>query len=161
MHKKTQLSIILILVLTYLLPVKHGYILGSTWEHFVYIFFHANIFHLAGNCYCTWLILKNNNSKTLIPLYTLSVLASFIAYNNLPTIGFSAPLFVALGINFHKTKNKKTYIPLLISVLASLPFPLVNTRLHVTCFILGYLYTTLKHFIKEISHDNSRINCRE
>lgn len=111
MHKKTQLSIILILVLTYLLPVKHGYILGSTWEHFVYIFFHANIFHLAGNCYCTWLILKNNNSKTLIPLYTLSVLASFIAYNNLPTIGFSAPLFVALGINFHKTKNKKTYIP--------------------------------------------------
>ena len=161
MHKIIQVHIILLLIFVYLLPVEVGDTRTSTWQHLVYIFFHANIFHLIGNCYCTYYILNNRTytwTHTLILIYTLALIASLITYNTLPTMGFSAPLFVMLGINFHSSAYKKRYIVLLLTVITSWLFiPYLNTSLHVICFFLGYLYTRFNHFIKGIRYDCTRI----
>lgn len=58
-HKIVHAHIILLLVILYLLPVKAGYTPASTWQHLVFMFFHGNIFHLIGNCYCAYYILNN------------------------------------------------------------------------------------------------------
>lgn len=161
MHKIIQVHIILLLVLLYLLPAEIGYTHSSTWQHLIYMFFHATPFHLIGNCYCTYYILNNRTytwKKTLILIYTLALIASFITYNNLPTMGFSAPLFVMLGINFHASIYKKRYTILLLTVIISWLFlPNLNTSLHVICFLFGFLYTKTNHFIRRIRYDRARI----
>ena len=161
-HKIVHAHIILLLVILYLLPVKAGYTPASTWQHLVFMFFHGNIFHLIGNCYCAYYILNNrtfNWHTTLVIIYTVAVLSSFVCYSPLPTVGFSAPLFGMLGINFYSSSHRKNYLPLLLSVMVCWLFiPHLNTPLHILCFILGYLYTWNNNFIKKIRHDCARLN---
>lgn len=138
-----------------------GYSMDSRlYNHFIYMFYHANIFHLIGNCYALYFVLNNGMYKwkhLLLILYSFSVLASFVPISHVPTIGFSAPIFVMIGLNFYPYSKKSKIITLFI-VAVGFIFPEINAILHVICLLFGFTFSYFFLKIKSIVNDCKRIS---
>lgn len=151
-----KVIVCLVLVGSYFFLPKYGFTsFDNIPAHILYPFSHANIWHLAANILCLWMIPCQTH---IFVTYLIAVLCSFlpsisiydcIAQGGLaapsePTYGFSGVLFAIVGISWGKVhrfrdmfwKNKwYLIIPAF--------FPHVNILIHVYCLLVGYLYGTL------------------
>lgn len=114
-----------------------GYVKGNVWEHFTYVFSHANIFHLAVNSLAVWYLFTSTKRITLA--YIIAVICSFIAYSPLPTMGISSMLFALVGMNiFQYGKVKKRNVIFMTTYLiVGLFISNINGLLHILSFCCG------------------------
>lgn len=134
----------------------------STYQHFVYMFAHGNVFHLAGNALVLWLLLKNRTIPTQARLlmggYAVAVVCSYIAYSTHPTVGFSAVLFAMLGMLVKKRKAIVVNI-FIIAMPMLLPFK-IAWLLHLCCFGVGLGVGFGLRFIKKLDYDYREVVAR-
>ena len=95
---------------------------------------HANVFHLAANLYCLWLLRKVH----WLPAFVIAALASLLAPT--PTVGLSGFLFASIGVSCGRNLLwKQCLITLAICMLWGL-FPSVSLFVHVVSLLTGYAY---------------------
>lgn len=141
MGKDCKVGVYTVLTLVYAMQLvfdeKIGYTHGSTWQHLVYPFFHANIFHLLANLYA--LSFLNINLLRIMTAFFLSVSTSFLAVCQLPTMGFSAVIFVLLGMQTNIFRSKFSFDKcfFLAYMIIGLVLPNINGLLHLLCFMEG------------------------
>jgi len=110
------------------------------YKCFIYMFFHANIFHLAANLYALWMI--KLDKQRLITSYIISVFAYLIFPH---AIGLSGIILAIVGMY----ANKKTWRYFIIFSLITAFIPNIAFGVHTTCFILGYLYNKLRVLVND------------
>ncbi len=134
-NKKLKMFITIISICLFFVVIpEHWY------KCFVYMFFHANIFHIAANLYTLWLIRLDKNR--LISSYTISVFAYLLFPN---AIGLSGMILSIVGMY----ANKKTWKYFMIFSLATVFIPNIAFGVHTTCFISGYIYNKLRVLIND------------
>lgn len=108
-------------------------------SHLLYPLSHANIFHLAANTLCLWMI---RVPVLIFVTYPIAVLASFLpSFVSEPTMGFSGILFAMVAITWgrvHRFRDMFWKNKWYIIIPALLPH--INVMIHVYCMIGGYLY---------------------
>lgn len=131
---QTKITAIAILALVYFIHCNAAVSTESVWwTHFVYMFFHANIFHLIGNCYALFFLL---NKRNIIPAYLIAVIASFLPMN--PTVGVSSMIFAIIGMCRINSKFQKVFF--YSYLVLGLIIPGINGTIHISSFVLGSLY---------------------
>jgi len=145
-----RLLVSLILVGSYFLLPKYGFTFYSPLiNHLLYPISHANIWHLAANIVCLWML---PCPLHIFATFIISVLCSFLPCPLLPlygesaalTMGFSGVLFAMVGISWGKVHRFRDMIwknKWFLIIPAFLPH--VNFLIHIYCLIAGYLYGTL------------------
>lgn len=139
-----RIIITVILTLTFFLLPAEGYVSGGfSSANFLYLFFHANIFHLLGNLLCLWML---RCPLHILVACIIAVAGSFLpTLTSEPTMGFSGVLFAIAGISWGRigrfVEMCKRCLPF---ILITLFLPNVNALIHVYCLFLGYLYGLLK-----------------
>ena len=137
-------------------------------SHLLYPVSHANVWHLAANIMCLWMIPCRIHLKTS---YWIAVACSFIpavslfdcivdwniAFVKEPTMGFSGIIFAIVGISWGKVckfremlwKNKWYLI-----VPAFLPH--INFLIHFYClvagFVVGFIFCSKKICVKRFAN---------
>lgn len=160
--KVIRLVVSLLLVGSYFFLPKYGFTAfdGSVNAHIIathllYPFSHANIWHLAANILCLWMIpCRLYIFATYVIAVLCSFLPSFCIYDSIvqggfaalksPTYGFSGVLFAIVGISWGKVHRFRDMIwknRWYLVVPAFLPH--VNFLIHTYCLLVGYLYGTL------------------
>ena len=138
-----RIIITILLTTSYFLLPKYGftsYDSGLT-GHLLYPISHANIFHLAGNILCLWML---RCPAHIVASYLIAVLCGFMpCFITEPTMGFSGVLFAMAGISWGRTRLfglmcRRCLPYILICVF----MPHVNALIHIYCLMLGYLYGT-------------------
>lgn len=108
---------------------------GSDFSsHFIFHFYHANIWHLLANASCVYVMKKIR----WIEAYLIAVLCSFVIVN--PTIGLSGVLFAAIGINIGKNSYTKGLVRCSLSALIFGLLPNVSLLFHLSTLLIGYCY---------------------
>lgn len=146
---KTILSIIMVAWYVFM-PIT-GYDNGSispTLPHFLYIWSHANIWHLAGNLFVLWLL---RGQLYIYKSILVAFLCSFIPAIGLwpigITVGFSGVLFATAGIKYGVYCKNASFRHLAFAefCMKALPFtfifiivPHVNWCLHLYCLLAGF-----------------------
>lgn len=157
-----SIGVVALLVAVYMLSAKtacqYGYVKGGEIKyHFIYMFFHANIFHLFANSIAAYYSMRS--CRRIIISYSVSVLCSFFSFSALPTIGFSAPIYVAIGMGLYPfNKNRKT-LPVIIMIcymIAGLFITKINGLLHLSCLGIGFIVSFLLNRLKKINDDYRR-----
>lgn len=107
------------------------------WNHLVYSFCHANVFHLGVNLIVLWSI-RNRMSVWLA--LAVAVGASFLPmYVDGETMGLSGFLFGAFGIMWGRTGMwKDAFVKAMPFIVCTMIVPNVNGLLHLYAFWLGY-----------------------
>lgn len=136
------------LVGSYFLLPKYGFTSFdySLQDHLLYPISHANIWHLAGNVLCLWMLRCPTH---IIATFVCAVLCSFLPCPLLPlygessaiTMGFSGVLFAMVGASWGRIGRFKEMIVrnkwiLIITIF----IPNVNFLIHFYCLVAGYLY---------------------
>ena len=104
----------------------------------LYSFYHVNVFHLAGNLVCLWLI---RGRMELLPSYVIAVISALLPQFTTPVYGFSGVLFSLVGLRYGKYSNFLTMFKKCGWVLGLTIFiPNVAVLLHAYCLVLGYVY---------------------
>ena len=67
-------------------------------RHFIYIFFHANIFHLAGNMLCMVMLSARDRGVDALKSAAIAISVSFLPPYIDNTVGISAMLFSWVGL---------------------------------------------------------------
>ena len=114
------------------------------WNHLVYSFCHANVFHLCINMMVLWSI---RNKIPLAEAFGVAVVASFLPmYVDGETMGLSGFLFGAFGIMWGRTgKWKDAFVKAMPFIVCTMIVPNVNGLLHLWCFWLGYIVEFLRN----------------
>ena len=168
-----QLFYIACIVLYFISPCNLAY--GVSIEHmagiFTYQFMHASILHLIVNILSLMLMyepIKNlyesrfsaiHIPNLFVVLYLSSVAVGGFCAMHTPTVGASGMVFFLLGmlIMLNPTLQQlKSYIYVLLAVIASIILGNSNVALHILSFVFGALYT-----ITLIAYDNRRIKDSE
>ena len=144
---------IIILTILFILSPELIYVSAGRetefYTHFIYLFFHANIFHLISNCMALC-VLKPN--KDILLAYLIAVAVSF--GSNTPIIGLSGFLFALLGIQYGITVStlfvgkpgnmiKPLVLPLIPLLLSSV-FGKMATFVHFAAWTLGFTIGYIK-----------------
>lgn len=136
-----------------------GYSRDNLWPHFYYMFFHANVFHLALNCLGAYFLVRE--IKPLIAAYLISVALSFILYAKYPTLGFSAPLLVLVGYYGNLLSRNPFREPRLLMaysiLIAGLFNPKLNGLIHIAAMLCGILLSLLNNVIARLRYDYRRV----
>lgn len=136
-----KLVVCFVLVGSYFLLPEYGFTfsINPIENHLLYPFSHANIWHLAGNILCLWMI---RCPIHLIPTFVCAVLCSFLpCLVSEPTMGFSGVLFAMVGVSWGKIHRFRDMIwrnKWIIIIPAFLPH--INFLIHLYCLMAGYLY---------------------
>lgn len=131
---QTKITAIAILALVYFIPCNAAVSTDSIWwTHFIYMFFHANIFHLIGNCYALFFLI---NKRNVIPAYIIAIIVSFVPMQ--PTVGVSSMIFAIIGMCRVNERWQKIY--LYAYLVLGLIMPGINGIIHISSFVLGLLY---------------------
>ena len=143
-----ELVVSFVLVGSYFILPKYGFTFhGPLINHLLYPLSHANIWHLAANIVCLWML---KCPKHIIATFAIAVLCSFLPCPQLPiwcqgvtepTMGFSGVLFAMVGISWgrvHRFRDMVFKNKWFLIIPAFLPH--VNFLIHLYCLIAGYLY---------------------
>lgn len=128
-----------LLVASYFAMPRYTFPDDGLTGHVLYPLSHANIWHLAANVLCLWMIPCGLH---LIATFCLSVLCSFLpCFLFEGTCGFSGVLFAIVGMSWGRVHGFKDMIWrnkwfLIIPVF----IPHVNALLHIYCLVCGYLW---------------------
>lgn len=118
------------------------------WTHFTYMFFHANVWHLASNIYSLCLF-----SPSPAKLFAACVIAAIASvFSSQPVLGFSGVVFALWGISMLKA-GKKACILFTVSAVVSLLVPAFSASVHIGSFFLGWCYA----FVEKLSYDYRRV----
>lgn len=142
-----------VMVLWYLLMPVTGYANGSIHPasaHFLYLWSHANIWHLAGNVFVLCIM---RGKLHLLPSLLIATICSFIpAFGLWPvgmTVGFSGVLFAIAGIKWGIYCRRAAFRHLAYAdfCFKALPFallgciiPHVNWCIHLYCILAGFAF---------------------
>lgn len=129
----------IVLVGSYFLLPEYGFTFkGPLANHFLYPFSHANIWHLACNILCLFML---PCSLHVLTTFVCAVLCSFLpCFVSESTMGFSGVLFAIVGIswgNVHRFKDMIWRNKWFLIIPAFLPH--VNFLIHIYCLLAGYL----------------------
>ena len=117
--------------------------------------FHANIFHLAANVLCLFLLkIRLRLPITLAISFVCSYLPQWSPWGTEPILGFSGVLFAAVGIAWgraHQFRRMCRYC-LLPTILYGL-FPHVALTFHLYTLLLGYTVGTVMSRMSRPSRD--------
>lgn len=149
-YSLAKLIVSLLLVAWYFaMPVCgfDGY--SDIFGHLLYPLSHANVWHLAANVLCLWMIPCDLN---LTISFLLAVLCSFLpCFTSEATVGFSGVLFSIVGISWGRVRRFRDMIWrnkwfLLI------PFfiPHINAFIHLYCLLAGWV---VGRFCKRVKGD--------
>ena len=137
----------LVLVFFFLFLPKYSFYpsqfstLNSQLEgHFLFAFSHANIFHLAGNVLCLYLLkIRLRLPIALAVSFVCSWLPQWSLWGAEPILGFSGVLFAAVGIAWGRAGQFKRMLRycLLPTIVFGL-FPHIAMTLHIYTLLLGY-----------------------
>lgn len=119
-------------------------------SHVLYIFSHANIWHLFGNLFVLWIM---SSPLYVLPSIVIAVLCSFLPAFGLwtlgLTVGFSGVLFAIAGIKWGRYCYNSRYrrhvfndfcVKVLPFALIGVFIPHVNWCIHLYSLLLGFLY---------------------
>lgn len=146
-YRLEKLIVSIFLVGSYFLLPKCGFTFhGELIGHFLYPLSHANIWHLAANILCLWML---RCQLHIFITFVIAVLCSFLPCPLLPlygesaalTMGFSGVLFAMVGISWGKIHRFKDMIlrnKWILIIPAFLPH--INFLIHIYCLLLGYAY---------------------
>jgi membrane associated rhomboid family serine protease len=142
--------ITLLLLISYFFLPKYGFTsFEGLGTHLLYPFSHVNIFHLAANILCLWMLrCRTHVLLTYCIAVAASFLPSFCLYGLIagqgyaltePTYGYSGVIFAMVGISWGKANRfrdmlwrNKWYLIIPAFV------PHVNFLIHIYCLIGGY-----------------------
>ena len=142
-----KLVVSIVLVGSYFILPKYGFTFhGPLINHLLYPLSHANIWHLAANILCLWML---RCQLHIFTTFVCAVLCSFLPCPLLPiygdydavTMGYSGALFAMVGISWGKIHRLRDMIvrnKWILIIPAFLPH--VNFLIHIYCLLLGYLY---------------------
>jgi len=115
----------------------------GVWDegHFLYVFSHANIFHLAVNLFAIALL---RNKIRWLPCYVIAAICSCLPCTSHPVVGCSGLLFAHVGYTWGRVGQSEGLVTraLLPALLLGL-LPNMAMMLHIYCLIGGYLYGLL------------------
>lgn len=147
-----KLVVSFILVGSYFILPKYGFTSFNPLHpqdilpHLLYPLSHANIWHLAANILCLWML---RCPLHIVATFVIAVLCSFLPCPLLPiygesaalTMGFSGVLFAMVGISWgriHRFKDMIVRNKWILVIPAFLPH--INFLIHIYCLMAGYLY---------------------
>ena len=125
-------------VICLLLPVKIGYTDGcGMTAHLLFPLFHANIWHLACNTLCLFMM-----RGQYIPAAAISFICSFLpAFAAEPVMGFSSVLFAVAGIRWGQAGQLATMTARVLPfILITTLLPHVAWAIHLYCLYAGFIY---------------------
>lgn len=161
-HTLVKFVVCFLLVGSYFFLPKYGFTsfdgsvsVDSVIGNFLYPLSHANIWHLAANILCLWMLRCPTH---IFATYLIAVLCSFLPSFSIydcivqggfaalsePTYGFSGILFAMVGISWGKIHRLRDMIvrnKWYLIIPAFLPH--VNFLIHIYCLLAGYLYGML------------------
>ena len=110
----------------------------SLYQNFIYMFAHANVFHLLCNIFALYVLLRKTKFGRQVMLlsigYCIAVMSSFIIPISIPVVGFSSVIFALMGLLLRWWK----YMALiLLQIALTMFFPNIAWLLHLVCFLLG------------------------
>lgn len=127
---------------------------------FIHHFFHANLFHLAVNCFSLYILFKNDNvtALTIISAYICATLSWFCS--SADPIGASNFIFAMMGLRTprlsHAWWRHPSTIIFFATNMAMAFLPQVSAVTHIVSFILGCLCSILFRFIHTLTYDFRR-----
>ena len=159
-------AVTLVLVACWLFLPAVGYTNGDDANikvHLLYIVSHANIWHLAGNLLCLWLIRRELYLYSSLAIAILtSYIPAFSIYGDMGvTLGFSGVLFAIVGTKWGlyigewsrqgATPMVRKYagqfmMKILPFAIVGIIIPHVNWCLHTYCLLEGFGYGWLMRF---------------
>ena len=129
-----KIIVILILLVLYLLseptPVFQG---CKIWHHFIFHFYHSNIWHLLANASCIYAMKKFRWLES----YAVAFLCSWLIVT--PTVGISGIVFSAIGFNLGERGMWKGLLKCSFSAVLFGLMPGVSMLFHVACLLVGFL----------------------
>lgn len=129
-----KIIVILILLVLYLLseptPVFQG---CKIWHHFIFHFYHSNIWHLLANASCIYAMKKFRWLES----YAVAFLCSWLIVT--PTVGISGIVFAAIGFNLGERGAWKVLLKCSFSAVLFGLMPNVSMLFHVACLLVGFL----------------------
>ena len=155
--EEIRIGIIELLVLVFLLAGCPDWLHNDAWPMaFMHHFFHANIFHLAVNCYSLWILLRAKRSIWVLIVAYLCATLSWFASDADP-IGASNFIFALVGLcspHFrHPWWRSRPTIIFLALNLAMLLLPQVSAITHIVSFSLGCMLASIRRGFKSLSRD--------
>lgn len=138
-----RIAITSILAFAYFFLPKYGYDSQSgIAQHLLYPISHANIFHLAANIVCLWMIKCPVNILITYPICVIaSFFPSFFLYGNSLTMGFSGVLFAMVGITWGRIDAfKRMFLKNKWYLIIPFFIPNINAFIHVYCLLFGFAY---------------------
>lgn len=154
-----QCLVTFILVVSFLFEPAIGYTSADTENvrpHLEYMWSHANVWHLAGNLLCLWLIRRKLYlCSSLVIAFLASFIPAFSIYGDVGvTLGFSGVLFAIVGTKWgvycricrqtHIAQWKNALSQFMIRILPfallGILIPHVNWCLHTYCLLAGFAY---------------------
>lgn len=106
------------------------------FTHFTCHFFHANIFHLAGNVLC--LSILRPSPAFLLRAFPVAVAATW--FTDVPSIGFSAVLYAYMGLNALGWRiGAKDWLIFITANLLTAFLPGIAFTLHLMAFSFGMI----------------------
>lgn len=135
--------------------------LDSWYISLMHHFFHANIFHLAVNCFSIWSLFRKGYIYSIIPLACAYAIASISWFCiSADAIGFSNILFALIGIRTPSLRNRYWRDPAVLSFIAitilMALLPQVSAITHIVSFVLGCIVAGILRIINSISRDFRR-----
>lgn len=129
----------------------------------IYPLQHANIFHLAANIICLWMMSCRLNIHITYPIAVLAAVIpspslSEIIYNipHEQTMGFSGVLFAIAGMAWGKTGQLKRMVKSNIPIILITAFiPHVNALIHLYCLLMAYAVQT---FLSSVQSGKTALN---
>ena len=131
--------------------------------HLLYIVSHANVWHLAGNLLCLWLMRRRLYLySSLMIAFLASYIPAFSIYGDMGvTLGFSGVLFAIVGTKWgvycdacrrtedasicHKSVERFLMKVLPFAIVGIL-IPHVNWCLHTYCLLAGFAYGWFRRY---------------
>lgn len=136
----------------------HG---GQWYISLAHHFFHANIFHLAVNCFSLWTLFRKDyvyRPPSIIVPFACATVSWF--FSPADPVGISNFLFASLGCRTPSLKSswwrQKNVIVFFATSLAMLAFPQVSAVTHIVSFLLGFACANLARHIKSLQDDIRR-----
>ncbi|MFI3240720.1 MAG: rhomboid family intramembrane serine protease [Bacteroidales bacterium] len=149
-----RIGVIIILIISYVITN----IITVEINEWSYMLMHANIFHLACNCWCAYFVINDRliNRWLLLPL--LAVIGAF-AYvvtpvGDIPTVGVSGALLAMVGINLSMAMTKRNLIMVGVMLLVWGVFPMVSFGIHAVGLAIGWLIGIFMRYY----YDNGGVN---
>lgn len=133
----------------------------DAWISLVHHFFHANIFHLAVNCFSIWSLFRKGIYYTTLPLILAFIIGTLSWFcTSADAVGFSNIIFALVGLRTPSLKHewwRSSSVVVFLSVNAlMLLLPQVSAMTHIFSFVLGCLIAGAVRVYKSLNRDFRR-----